>query len=121
MTVSDARFGAELVATTGKVYPFDAVECLTAHFAEHPGAAEAAHSLWVAPFDAPGTLIPVARAHFLQSGAIASPMGGGFAAYTTAAARDAALDAVGGAALDWGGVLAFAGADEGRAHAQHLH
>ena len=121
MTVSDARYGAELVATTGKVYPFDAIECLTAHLADEPAAAESAHSLWVAAFDAPGTLVAVEEAYFLHSDAIQSPMGGGLAAYTSAEARDAVLNEQGGDALDWGGVLALTESTGTESHTAHVH
>ena len=121
MTVSDARYGAELVASTGKVYPFDAIECLTAYLADEPEAAEAAHSLWVAAFDVPGTLVNVKEAYFFQSQAIHSPMGGGLAAYTTAYARDEALVEQGGTALDWGGVLTIGNSGDARTHALHVH
>jgi copper chaperone NosL len=102
MTVSDPRFGAELVATTGKTYPFDAVECLAAFVQAHPEIE--VHSLWVTPSDAPETLIPVEDAFFAHSPAVRSPMGAGLAAFSTAAARDAVL-AGEGEALDWAGVL----------------
>lgn len=121
MTVSDARYGAELAASTGKVYPFDATECLTAYLAEHPEAGDEAHSLWVAAFDAPGTLLPVKDAHFLQSPAIQSPMGGGLAAYTTAEAREAARLTLDGRALDWDGVRALAESAGAGSHATHAH
>jgi copper chaperone NosL len=103
MTVSDPRFGAELVGETGKTYPCDAVECLAAFVQAHPEVA--AHSLWVTPSDAPGTLIPVEAAFFGRGPSVRSPMGAGLAAFSTGAARDAAL-AGEGEALDWAGVLA---------------
>jgi len=120
MTISDARYGAELVATTGKVYPFDAIECLTAYLAEEPEAAEGAHSLWVAAFDVPGTLVNVKDAYFLQSDAIQSPMGAGLAAYSASDSRDAALAEQGGTALDWAEVLAVAVPHEVGVHAIRL-
>ena len=120
MTISDPRFGAELVTTTGKTFKFDSIECLTGFVAEHPEVYEAAHSVWVVPFDAPGTLIPVAEAHFLQSAVLPSPMGGGLAAYTTAAAREAARTEKGGAALDWAAVLTRDGAEGMSTHAVHV-
>jgi copper chaperone NosL len=113
MTVSDPRFGAELVAATGRTYPFDAVECLAAFVQAHPEVE--VHSLWVVPSDAPGTLVHVEDAFFARSPAVRSPMGAGLIAFSTAAARDAAL-AGEGEALDWAGVLVRVSEDAPHAH-----
>jgi copper chaperone NosL len=121
MTVSDARYGAELVSTTGKIYPFDAIECLVAYLEESPEASELAHSLWVAAFDEPGTLIAASDAFFLRSDEIQSPMGGGLAAFTTSDARDDALADKGGTGLDWGGLLALTEVGGTVSHAAHVH
>ncbi len=121
MTVTDARFGAELVSTTSKVYPFDAIECLTAYLIDNPGAEESAHSFWVSAFDEPGTLVAAEDAFFIQSDRIQSPMGAGLAAYSTVDARESARTEVGGDALDWRGVLASAELAGTDVHAAHAH
>lgn len=104
MTLSDARYGAELVTRTGKTYAFDSVECLAAFI---DGVDEAAvHSLWVTDFSQPETLIRVEDAIFLHSPALRSPMGAGLAAFP-AEAPPADLD---GTLLDWPAVRALADA-----------
>lgn len=117
MTISDARFGGQLVTTTGKALSFDAIECLSNYIAENREAYDAAHSVWVTPFDAPGTLIPAQEAFFLQSPAIGSPMGGGLAAYVDATVLEQDQLRLGGTALDWSGVLDTAGGTG--SHAAH--
>ena len=42
MTISDNRYGAELVTDKGKVFYFDAVECLAAYVAGQPEVSEKA-------------------------------------------------------------------------------
>lgn len=104
MTVSDARFAAELVTPTGKVHVFDSVECLATHLHEE---APETHSLWVTDFGAPGTLLPAEEALFLHESSLLSPMGGHLAAFSPASI-DAAAHDFGGAVLDWHGVRALA-------------
>ncbi len=81
MTISDERFGTELLTTTGKAYKFDSVECLAGYVLAHPEAAEEAHSLWVTSYDDPGTLVPLGDAFFLYAPSIRSPMGQNLAAF----------------------------------------
>jgi copper chaperone NosL len=107
MTVSDARFGAELLTTTGKTYPFDSVECLADYVRAHPEAEAQTHSLWVTSFDAPGELIPLADAFVLYSPALRSPMGRGLAAFGPATPEADALARFDDAEiLAWDDVLA---------------
>lgn len=102
MTITDPRYATELVNSTGKVYPFDAVECLVAYLNEHPEAE--VHSLWVNDFADPGTLIPIPEAVFLHSGALHSPMGLNIAAFGSGEARQAVQDSLGGTPLRWDAV-----------------
>lgn len=105
MTVSDERFAAQIVTKTGKAEPFDSIECMVNYLADHGGAAADARGVYVANYAAPGDdLVPAAAAFFLRSGAIASPMGGGLAAFSAASDRDEALARLGGEALAWADV-----------------
>lgn len=78
MTVVDSRHGAELVTAKGKVYVFDAIECMVAYKKENqePGYA---HVL-VNDYLEPGRLVQAAQAAFLISPAIPSPMGANLSA-----------------------------------------
>ena len=105
MTVSDARFGSELLTTTGKTHVFDSVECLANYVLAHPELADQTHSLWVTAYDAPGELIPLDSAFFVRSPQVQSPMGGGLAAFGTGTTHEAALGQVEGEVLDWADVL----------------
>ncbi len=108
MTVSDSRFGAELVTRTGKVHVFDSAECLAEYVRAHP--AEATGSLWVTDFGRPGTLLPAAGADYLRTSEISSPMGLGVAAFDRQTGRPAGLT---GVSLSWVQVLALAGPRQG--------
>ena len=128
MTVSDARFGSELVTTTGKVYVFDAVECLANYMVAHPELADQTHSLWVTAYDAPGELIPLDSAFFIHSPDVQSPMSGGLAAFGPGTSPEDAVRQLGGEVLAWADVLELAdqpvqrGADHPEAaHASSAH
>ena len=72
MTISDNRYGSELVTQKGKVYKFDAIECLTAFQEENK---KEAAMLLVTDFTDPEKFIDAQEAWFLQSKALPSPMG----------------------------------------------
>jgi len=75
MTIVDKRFGCELVTTKGKVFKFDATECMV-HFLD----SDEVHKNDIAmlltnTYDMPGQLIHVDHCYFLQSENMPSPMG----------------------------------------------
>ncbi len=105
MTLSDERYGAELVTKKGKVYPFDAIECLAAHQLEGRVAAEDVHTLWVVDFENPPHLIQTDEAFFLHSRDLRSPMGMNLTAFGPGIRREAVLHAFYGEVLDWPQVL----------------
>lgn len=81
MTVTDRRFAAELVTGKGKVYVFDAIECMAGFLSEGKvGDAEVA-SVWAMMLDKPGEFTDGAKAWYLRSERIQSPMGMHLAAF----------------------------------------
>jgi copper chaperone NosL len=72
MLITDARFGAALVSTTGKQLDFDSVDCLLDYMRANPATPK---SVWVAQADSRGVLIPAAQARFARDGALRPPMG----------------------------------------------
>ncbi len=99
MTVSDERYGGEIVLSTGKVLPFDSVECLAAYLLEN---AADVHSLWVVDYAQPGALLPVEEATFLHSDALRSPMGLNLTAVNPEAAAQMDVE---GQWMDWEEVM----------------
>jgi copper chaperone NosL len=73
MTISDVRYGGEIVTAKGRVHTFDAVECLASYFKQLNGR-EPLRAIWVSDYST-GNLIPVDSAAFLWGGTIRSPMG----------------------------------------------
>jgi copper chaperone NosL len=80
MTVMDHRYGAELVTEKGKVFTFDAAECLIEYLYHHEELIQSASFLLVTSYTEPDQLIDAKGASFLVSKEMPSPMG----AYLTA-------------------------------------
>lgn len=79
MMIADARFGSELVTTKGKVYKYDAIECLVPVYLEK-GENTFVHVL-VSDYRNPGNLLDAKQANYLISEMVPSPMGRYLSAY----------------------------------------
>ena len=75
MIVMDQRYGAELVTDKGKVYVFDAAECLVDFIHYQDEIAASASLLLVTPYTDPNNLYDARLASYLVSGNMPSPMG----------------------------------------------
>lgn len=73
MTIVDKIHGAEIVTKKGKIYKFDATECMI-HFLEDVDQSTI-HMFLTNHFSEPETLIDATKATFLISKNIPSPMG----------------------------------------------
>ncbi|HEU4565062.1 MAG TPA: nitrous oxide reductase accessory protein NosL [Gemmatimonadaceae bacterium] len=107
MTITDARFGAELVTPKGKLRKFDSVECLASAYLQGRGAAGGtggAGTAWVSDFSRPGTFLRADSARFVRGSDVSSPMGLGVAAFGSEDEARAA-QARGGEPMTWEQVL----------------
>ena len=99
MTIVDAQHAAEAVSLKGKVFKFDAIECLVHYVNEH-GAANYSYLL-VCDYQNPKTLLPAQSSHFLISKAIPSPMGANLSAFANREACEQVSKQHGGDVMDW--------------------
>lgn len=100
MTVTDPRYGSELVTSTGKTYMFDSIECLAAYVQENSDVE--VHSLWVPNFRDPGTLMSLDEAFLVRSDSLKSPMSLNVAAFEKASAStEVVADSLGGTVMTW--------------------
>jgi copper chaperone NosL len=104
MTVTDARFAAQLVTNTGKIHVYDAVECMAAAVNDNTVLEEDINSIWVMRHDAPGTFIDAAKAWYLRHEDIRSPMGMNLAAFETKTKYASEQQRIGGELYRWTGV-----------------
>lgn len=89
MTISDPKFGGEIVTQKGRVYKYDAVECMINAIKE--GRKDHAQIL-ATPYDLPYTLKSKDSLVFVISPDIHSPMGANLAAFSNRLALDSLLD-----------------------------
>lgn len=90
MSIADPKFGAELVTDKGKIFKFDALECMVPYLQENNDT-EYAYILAIA-YDEPGELKPVSDLTFAFSDEFNSPMGGNVAGLSQAAALAEGLE-----------------------------
>ena len=101
MTVSDKRYGSEMVLKAGKALFFDSAECLIQYLEENADAKEKAQMFLVTDFREPENLIDADKAIFLQSKNLPSPMGMFLTAFKDRAAASLMQEENGGRILNW--------------------
>ncbi|MFM2359728.1 MAG: hypothetical protein RLY16_1721 [Bacteroidota bacterium] len=84
MTITDTRFGAELVTPKGKLYKFDDLHCLTRFYKSGEVKANEKNQLYVANYEQPAEFIDATKAFYLKAESIHSPMNGNVAAFASA-------------------------------------
>ncbi|MCO5948199.1 nitrous oxide reductase accessory protein NosL [Mucilaginibacter flavidus] len=84
MTIMDKRFAAELITAKGKLFKFDAAECMAGFLKENPAVANDAKSVFlVNDFTQPGQFADARKSFFLRDSSFSSPMGGNLAAFAS--------------------------------------
>ena len=81
MTISDVRFGAELVTKKGKLYKFDDVHCILAYLKTKETEPGNVKDYYLTNYGGTHQLININAALLLKSEALRSPMGGNVAAF----------------------------------------
>lgn len=101
MLIADPKFGAEAVSKTGKVFKYDAVECLIMDLKSGGIEKDKMADYYVITFDKPGTLIPASEATFLISQKLPSPMGAYLSAFSSRESAEAKSREKGGELYSW--------------------
>jgi copper chaperone NosL len=83
MSISDNKFGAEIITKKGKVYKFDDTHCLVGFFNAKTINKEDAKEIYLVDFDAPHELVPIGQTFLMESSQLRSPMGGNIAAFSS--------------------------------------
>lgn len=102
MSIVDQQHGAEMVTTKGKVYKYDAIECMIRDIQDREQ--EQFAFLLVCDYAHPAELVDATQSHFLISENIPSPMGAYLSAFSDAATARATKAEQGGEIYDWVGV-----------------
>ncbi|MFZ6051210.1 nitrous oxide reductase accessory protein NosL [Halocola ammonii] len=95
MTISNPKYGAELITKKGRVYKYDAAECVVNQISE--GDIEYS-AIYAIAYNKPKELNPVDSLHFIISKDFRSPMGANLAAFSE---KDNIADEYQGQLLTW--------------------
>lgn len=99
MTITDPRYGSELITDKGKIYKFDSIECLAA-YSEKLNSDEIA-SMWVTDFGGNTKFVNTQNAFFVKSENLRSPMGLNLTAFSSDRDLMKTIDQYGGKSLTW--------------------
>lgn len=83
MTLTDKRFGAEIITNTNKVYKFDDVNCLAGYLFANKEMESKVKGIYFINFNHEGDFIAGETSFYLQSDEIQSPMGSGIAVFAS--------------------------------------
>jgi copper chaperone NosL len=86
MTISDPRFGVEIITPKGRAYKFDDLSCMLNYLQENQKSENS--RLFVSDYCKPNQLTEAATAVYIRSEQLNSPMGGNTAAFSN---NDSAL------------------------------
>jgi len=103
MTVSDARFGTQLLTKKGRAYNFDDIQCMISFAKEKQVTPEDIAAFYVPDFNTK-KLLPAKDLFYLKSEALKSPMRGDIAAFSTKDAMEQTLNEIGGTVMTWDGL-----------------
>lgn len=109
MMITDEKFGAELVTDKGKIYKYDAVECLLEQLHAESFTDNQIGSMWVIDFSQPRLLIDAKKSFYLKNDNFRSPMGLNVMAFQNENDFDEFYKKHGGERLDWNKLMKYAG------------
>ena len=101
MTVSDARFGSQLVTAKGRAYHFDDVQCLVAYVQGGSVASTDVAGYYLPDYTGENKLLPAEGLFLLKSESLKSPMRGDIAAFDREEALEKVRAVHGGERLAW--------------------
>ena len=105
MTIVDQRYGAELLTTKGKIFKYDAIECMINAMCDNAhNEAKNLHSAYFIDFSNPGTLININDSKVLYTKNLPSPMGAYLTGFKTNEEALEFLDDYDGKIFAWDGV-----------------
>lgn len=99
MTIVDKIHGSELITDKGKVFKFDATECMLNYLNDDNYLQ--VETLLTNYYEAPTEFINIENATFLISENLPSPMGANLTAFKTQEAAEKVLSEKGGKLYDW--------------------
>jgi len=106
MTISDQRYGAELVTKKGRIFKFDDIHCIKGFIENGQVKSEDIAGSWLVDFSIPEKLIPAKESHLFFSEQLKSPMGSNIAAFENAQEMTKIQENYSGTEMKWDDYLA---------------
>jgi len=101
MTVTDIRFGAEIVTKKGRVYKFDDSHCLLSYLKDKNLQQSSLKEIYFTDFCNDHILTESSNALLLKSDLLKSPMSGNIAAFSNADSLKSVMNELGGSVITW--------------------
>ena len=101
MTLTDRKYGAEIITKKGKAYKFDAAECMLNYLNAKKIEENDVEKYFVINLSEPGTLTEAVKATFLVSPNLHSPMGGNISSFAEKNTAEKYLKENGGIIYNW--------------------
>lgn len=101
MTITDSRYGSELITKKGKIYKFDSIECLVDFVSSMEVPEENIHQLLITDFTASAALIDAKTAQYLISENMPSPMGANLTGFSKREEAEKFSSVHGGEIFSW--------------------
>jgi copper chaperone NosL len=101
MTISDARFGAEILSEKGKILKFDDPQCAISFLHSQEGQSLAFREIYFTDFSGDHGLIDSKNAIFLKTDSLRAPMGGAYSCFSNSDSLSNVLKAYAGIITYW--------------------
>jgi copper chaperone NosL len=101
MTISDIRYGAEIITLKGKAYKFDDPQCVLSFLKAHPGIRQSLKEVYFTNFSEPHSLIASASAFVLKSENLRAPMGGMYTVFSSMGDLNKVKQEFPGSVINW--------------------
>ena len=102
MTLTDKRFGAEIVTKKGKIFKFDDLNCLSNYLKSGEVPNENIGQIVSVDFKKTGSFVEVQKAYFLHNEAIKSPMRADIACFSDLKVLEVVkAEVAGGKMMNW--------------------
>ncbi|MCZ2458209.1 MAG: nitrous oxide reductase accessory protein NosL [Chitinophagales bacterium] len=101
MTVSDDRYGAEVITSKGKVFKFDDANCILSFLNKEGFDKNSVKEVYFKDFSGDHSLLKANDAFFLKSDELRSPMGGNIAAFSSKDSLQKVMAQYAGAITTW--------------------
>lgn len=105
MTIMDNKFGAEIITVKGKIFKFDAAECMIRYLHQGKINYSEVDKFLVIDASKPGQFTDARKAYYMISEKFLSPRGAGLSAYASQDDAQAFRSKYEGVLTSWEGIL----------------